>query len=206
MVSDEQLIHAFETVEAAQSDVFLTYFEFLTLACFVLFDAARLDLWILEIGLGGRLDAVNLIEPNVSIITSIGFDHQAYLGNSLEEIAVEKAGVMRERSPTFSAASNVQRTLLTEARRHRAELFWVDKVFDGNTLTLPSSGLVLDVSSARLPKSRLYLLALRWMRWAISHHHPLKKDSINRHYRANVSARDRWSKLHIGCGSQRVGM
>ena len=160
MVSDEQLIRAFETVKAAQSDIFLTYFEFLTLACFVLFDAASLDLWILEIGLGGRLDAVNLIEPDVSIITSIGFDHQAYLGNSLEEIAVEKAGVMRERTPTFSAASNVQRTLLTEARRHRAELFWVDQVFDGLTLTLPRSGLVLDVSSARLPKISVVLACL----------------------------------------------
>ena len=106
MVSDEQLIRAFETVEAAQSDVFLTYFEFLTLACFVIFDAARLDLWILEIGLGGRLDAVNVIDPDVSVITSIGFDHQTYLGNSLEEIG--KAGVMRERTPTFSAVSDVR--------------------------------------------------------------------------------------------------
>ncbi len=160
MVSDEQLIHAFETVEAAQSDVFLTYFEFLTLACFVLFDAARLDLWILEIGLGGRLDAVNVINPDVSIITSIGFDHQTYLGNSLEEIAAEKAGVMRERTPTFSAASNVRRTLLTEAQRYGAALFWVDQVFDGNTLTLPSSGLVLDVSSARLPRISVTLACL----------------------------------------------
>ncbi len=157
MVSDEQLIRAFEIVEAAKSDVFLTYFEFLTLACFVLFDTARLDLWILEIGLGGRLDAVNLIDPDVSVITSIGFDHQAYLGNSLEEIAVEKSGVMRERTPTFSAASNVQRTLLTEAQRHHAELFWVDQAFDGSTLTAPNSGLVLDVSSARLPRISIAL-------------------------------------------------
>ncbi|MEC9077266.1 MAG: Mur ligase family protein [Pseudomonadota bacterium] len=160
MVSDEKLIRAFETVEAAQSDVFLTYFEFVTLACFVLFDSARLDLWILEIGLGGRLDAVNLIDPDVSIITSIGFDHQTYLGNSLEEIAAEKAGVMRECTPTFSAASNVKRTLLTEAQRHDAVLFWVDQAFDGNTLTLPSSGLVLDVSSARLPRISVALACL----------------------------------------------
>jgi len=79
MVSDNQLVRAFETVEAAQSGVFLTYFEFLTLACFDLFDEAQLDLWILEIGLGGRLDAVNIIDPDVSLITSIGLDHQAYL-------------------------------------------------------------------------------------------------------------------------------
>ncbi|NCW74134.1 MAG: hypothetical protein EBW06_06050 [Gammaproteobacteria bacterium] len=111
MLSDDQLVRAFETVEAAQSGVFLTYFEFLTLACFVLFDEAKLDLWILEIGLGGRLDAVNIIDPDVSVITSIGLDHQAYLGNSLEAIASEKAGVMRGGIQTFSAAFNVRETL-----------------------------------------------------------------------------------------------
>ena len=78
----------------------------------------------------------------------------------MEEIAAEKAGVMRERTPTFSAASNVRRTLLTEAQRYGAALFWVDQVFDGNTLTLPSSGLVLDVSSARLPRISVTLACL----------------------------------------------
>ena len=77
-VSDAELVAAFGRVESARDSVFLTYFEFLTLAAFVIFQHHQLDLWILEIGLGGRLDAVNVIDPDVSVITSIGLDHQAY--------------------------------------------------------------------------------------------------------------------------------
>ena len=119
---------------------------------------------------------------------------------------MEKAGVMRERSPTFSAASNVQRTLLTEARRHRAELFWVDKVFDGNTLTLPHSGLVLDVSSARLPKISVVLacLAMDALGYLTS---PSIEEKLNQSsVTGRMSAHVIGGKLHIGCGSQRVGM
>ena len=160
MVSDNQLVRAFETVEAAQSGVFLTYFEFLTLACFDLFDEAQLDLWILEIGLGGRLDAVNIIDPDVSLITSIGLDHQAYLGDSLEAIASEKAGVMRHGIQTFSAASNVRHTLQIESQRYGAQLSWLDEAFDGRTVALPVSGLMLDVTGVYLPKPSVALACL----------------------------------------------
>jgi len=160
MVSDDQLVRAFETVEAAQSGIFLTYFEFLTLACFVLFDEAKLDLWILEIGLGGRLDAVNIIDPDVSVITSIGLDHQAYLGNSLEAIASEKAGVMRGGIQTFSAAFNVRETLIAESQRYDAHVSWLDANFDGRSISLPVSGLTLDISAAHLPKASIALACL----------------------------------------------
>jgi len=160
IVSDDQLIRAFETVESAQSGIFLTYFEFLTLACFVLFDEAQLDLWILEIGLGGRLDAVNIIDPDVSVITSIGLDHQAYLGDSIEAIASEKAGVMRKDVQTFSAASNVRETLNTEAARYSATLSWLDQAFDGCTLNLPIAGLQLDLSDGHLPNNSVALACL----------------------------------------------
>lgn len=160
MVSDDQLVHAFETVEASQSGVFLTYFEFLTLACFVLFDEADLDLWILEIGLGGRLDAVNIIDPDVSVITSIGLDHQAYLGDSLEAIACEKAGVMRQGVQTFSAASNVRETLNMEAEHYDASLSWLDESFDCCKLNLPRSGLQLDLSDGQLPNHSVALACL----------------------------------------------
>ena len=160
MLSDDQLFRAFETVEAAQSGVFLTYFEFLTLACFVLFDEAKLDLWILEIGLGGRLDAVNIIDPDVSVITSIGLDHQAYLGNSLEAIAAEKAGVMRRGIQTFSAAFNVRETLTAESQRYDAQLSWLGANFDGQSISLPVSGLTLDISAAHLPKASIALACL----------------------------------------------
>lgn len=103
-VTDILLCRAFARVEKARGDILLTYFEFTTLAALILFQEADLDLVILEVGLGGRLDAVNIVEPDISIITSIGFDHQHYLGNSLTEIAREKAGIMRPGKPTIIGA------------------------------------------------------------------------------------------------------
>jgi dihydrofolate synthase/folylpolyglutamate synthase len=90
-----ELVDAFEKIETARGATKLTFFEYNTLAALLLFDAAKLDAWVLEIGMGGRLDAVNVIEPDATVVVSIGFDHQEYLGDSLEEIAREKAGIFR---------------------------------------------------------------------------------------------------------------
>ncbi len=98
-VSEEQLLEHFHAVETARSSldeiVSLTYFEFTTLAILHLFASLKLDVVILEVGLGGRLDAVNIIDADCAIITSIDLDHTALLGNTRELIAVEKAGIMR---------------------------------------------------------------------------------------------------------------
>jgi len=94
-VSDEALLLAFERVEAARGDTSLTYFEFGTLAAFEVLAQARLDYAVMEIGLGGRLDAVNLLDADVAVITPIGLDHQEYLGPDLESIGREKAGIIR---------------------------------------------------------------------------------------------------------------
>ncbi|MDP9088176.1 MAG: bifunctional tetrahydrofolate synthase/dihydrofolate synthase [Pseudomonadota bacterium] len=91
----EELVAAFEKIEVARDSVALTFFEFNALAAFLILDAARLDAWVLEIGMGGRLDAVNIVDPDVSVVTSIGLDHQEYLGHTLEAIAREKAGIFR---------------------------------------------------------------------------------------------------------------
>ena len=77
----------------------LTFFEFNTLAALLVFEAAALDAWVLEIGMGGRLDAVNVVDPDVAVVVSIGFDHQEYLGTTLEAIAREKAGIFRKQRP-----------------------------------------------------------------------------------------------------------
>src|SRR6201996_4486496 len=90
-----ELTEAFERIEIARGTVALTFFEFNALAALLIFDGAALDAWVLEIGMGGRLDAVNVVEPDVSVVTSIGLDHQEYLGHTLEAIAREKAGVFR---------------------------------------------------------------------------------------------------------------
>jgi dihydrofolate synthase/folylpolyglutamate synthase len=91
----EELVAAFEKIEVARDSVGLTFFEFNALAALLVLDAARLDAWVLEIGMGGRLDAVNVVDPDVSVVTSIGLDHQEYLGHTLEAIAREKAGIFR---------------------------------------------------------------------------------------------------------------
>ncbi len=91
----EELVTAFERIEAARGAVALTFFEFNALAALLIFAAAKLDAWVLEIGMGGRLDAVNVVDPEVAVVTSIGLDHQEYLGDTLEAIAHEKAGIFR---------------------------------------------------------------------------------------------------------------
>ena len=94
-VDDESLLNVFELIDQKRGDTTLTYFEFATLSAFYLFSKADLDVAVLEVGLGGRLDATNIIDSDVSIITSIGIDHTEFLGDTIDSIALEKAGVMR---------------------------------------------------------------------------------------------------------------
>jgi dihydrofolate synthase / folylpolyglutamate synthase len=102
-VDDAGLIHAFERIELARGDTPLTYFEAGTLAALLIFADSSLDAAVLEVGLGGRLDAVNLIDADVALITSIGLDHQELLGTTLDAIAAEKAGVCRLKRPVVIA-------------------------------------------------------------------------------------------------------
>jgi dihydrofolate synthase / folylpolyglutamate synthase len=94
-VEDTQICAAFASVEEQRGDLPLTYFEFAALAALWIFKQAQVDVAILEIGLGGRLDAFNVIDADVAVITSIGLDHQAFLGDSLAAIGAEKAGILR---------------------------------------------------------------------------------------------------------------
>ena len=98
-VADQPLCAAFEAVEAARGDTPLTYFEFTTLAGLWLFRDSGADLAVLEVGLGGRLDAVNLIDADVAVVTSVGLDHTDWLGDSREKVAVEKLGIGRAGRP-----------------------------------------------------------------------------------------------------------
>jgi len=98
-VSDEALVSSFQQVERARGAVPLTYFEFGTLAALALLEPRELDVLILEIGLGGRLDAVNIADPDISVITSISLDHTDWLGDTLDAIGREKAGILREGRP-----------------------------------------------------------------------------------------------------------
>lgn len=102
-VDDARLLQAFAAVNDALQGISLTYFEFTTLAALWCFQQTELDYLILEVGLGGRLDAVNIIQPDWAVITSIGLDHQDYLGDTLDAIATEKCGILREDTPLICA-------------------------------------------------------------------------------------------------------
>lgn len=113
--SDAELVSAFEAIEAARADIALTYFEFGTLAALYLFARAGLDLAILEVGLGGRLDAVNILDADIAVITTVDLDHQAYLGNDRESIGFEKAGIMRPGRPCILGEKDPPSSVLRHA-------------------------------------------------------------------------------------------
>jgi dihydrofolate synthase / folylpolyglutamate synthase len=121
-VAAETLLPHFEAVEAARGDTSLTYFEFTLLAIARLLGAAALDLVILEVGLGGRFDAVNAFDGDCAVITSIDVDHVEFLGPDRESIGREKAGIMRSRRPVIVSDPMPPASLLDEARRIGAEL------------------------------------------------------------------------------------
>ena len=121
-VDDGALCQAFDAVEAARAQVPLTYFEFTTLAAFWLFQRAGLNLLVLEVGLGGRLDAVNLLDADVAVITSVGLDHQDWLGDTRDAIAREKAGVARAGRPLLYAEVDMPLSVEQEAARIGARL------------------------------------------------------------------------------------
>ncbi len=112
---DMALVAAFEAVEAVREDASLTYFEYGTLAALRLFADASLDLAILEVGLGGRLDAVNLVDPDVAVITTVDLDHQAFLGDDRETIGREKAGIARAWRPLVLGEDDPPASVLRHA-------------------------------------------------------------------------------------------
>jgi dihydrofolate synthase / folylpolyglutamate synthase len=122
LVGAAELVSAFERIEAARGEIGLTFFEFNTLAALLVFEAARLDAWVLEIGMGGRLDAVNVVDPDVAVVVSIGLDHQEYLGATLEAIGREKAGIFRRGRPAVFGSRDMPDVVEALARELGAPL------------------------------------------------------------------------------------
>ncbi|HEX7685562.1 MAG TPA: bifunctional tetrahydrofolate synthase/dihydrofolate synthase [Trinickia sp.] len=131
--TDAALLAHFEAVEAARTSlaepVSLTYFEFTTLAILHLFASSGLDAVILEVGLGGRLDAVNIVDADCAIVTSIDIDHTEYLGDTREKIAYEKAGIFRPGRPAICADPAPPQTLIDHAQAIGAELWLFGRDF-----------------------------------------------------------------------------
>jgi dihydrofolate synthase/folylpolyglutamate synthase len=132
MVSDQVFIDTFDQVEAARGDISMTYFEFTTLAICKLLADAKLDVVILEVGLGGRLDAVNVINADVSIVTSVDIDHVDYLGDTREKIGFEKAGIFRTGRTAICSDPLPPQSLIDHALEIGADLWLFGRDFNYN--------------------------------------------------------------------------
>jgi dihydrofolate synthase/folylpolyglutamate synthase len=133
MVSDELLCRSFELVEQARGDVALTYFEFGTLSALQILSDQSLDVAVLEVGLGGRLDAVNLLDADAALITSIDIDHRNWLGDDRDTIAREKAGILRSGQVAVCADENAPGSLLETAAGIPVNLLQATRDFGGSS-------------------------------------------------------------------------
>ncbi|PIT31753.1 bifunctional tetrahydrofolate synthase/dihydrofolate synthase [Snodgrassella alvi] len=129
-VADDLIVSAFEHIETARAEIPLTYFEFNTLAAVDVFIRQQVDVMILEVGLGGRLDAVNIFDADVAVITSVDLDHEAFLGDTVEKVAFEKAGIMRAGKPVICAQIPVPLSLSSHAAEVGADLLLLGRDFD----------------------------------------------------------------------------
>jgi dihydrofolate synthase/folylpolyglutamate synthase len=129
-VSEERLIQAFEWVQSHCNDVSLTYFEFTTLAILHVLSSSDLDVVVLEVGLGGRLDAVNIVDADCAILTSIDMDHMAYLGDTRELIGYEKAGIMRTGKVAVVSDPVPPQSVIDHAEKTGVDLWLVGKDFN----------------------------------------------------------------------------
>ena len=128
-VDDGSIVAAFERIEAARGEISLTYFEFNTLAAVDIFIQAQVDVMILEVGLGGRLDAVNVFDADVAVVTSVDLDHQAFLGDTIEQVGFEKAGVFRTGKPAICGQNPPPESLRQHAEQIGAALLLIQRDF-----------------------------------------------------------------------------
>ncbi len=155
-ISDQDLCKAFCLIEQGRGSIQLTYFEMTTLAALWHFKQHKLDLIILEVGLGGRLDATNIIDSDLAIITTIDLDHQQYLGSTKEAIGYEKAGILRANKPFVYADKNPPKTIVDQALALGTKAYFMDEDYN---FCLVEESLELNFQGIRvkLPKPKLHL-------------------------------------------------
>lgn len=156
-VTDSALVNAFETIESTRGNITLTYYEYTTLAALLILMAEQPDVIILEVGLGGRLDATNIIDADVAVITTIDLDHQAFLGNTREAIGFEKAGIMRANSVVVVGDTNPPNSLVAHASNiganayFREQSFTIEQASNDTWHWCSSAGKFSDLSSCKIP-------------------------------------------------------
>jgi dihydrofolate synthase/folylpolyglutamate synthase len=162
LISQSMLCDIFEQIDNSRKDpvqglIDLTYFEFATLAALKAFSNQKVDVVILEVGLGGRLDAVNVIDADVAVITSIGLDHQAWLGDTKEKIAFEKAGIFRTNKPAIIGEETPQQSMLEYAEQIGANLICrgEDFIFDEPSGLISIQSQQFSAKNAKIPKQNV---------------------------------------------------
>ena len=128
-IDDDALIAAFELIEQKRGSTSLSYYEYTTLAALLIVQKQQPDFLILEVGLGGRLDATNIIDADIAVLTTIDLDHQAFLGNTREKIGLEKAGIMRANTLAVVGDLNVPKSVVEYAEEINANVYYRNKQF-----------------------------------------------------------------------------
>ena len=129
VLSDNTHAKAFSFIEQHRGEISLTEFEFSTLAALKIFADKSMDVVILEVGMGGRLDSTNIVKPDVSVITTIDIDHQAFLGDNREDIGFEKAGIFRVNTPAIVGDLNTPQSVMNHAKSIGAHLYCANNEF-----------------------------------------------------------------------------
>jgi len=129
-VGDDELLSAFATIDAARDGISLTFFEWNALAAFVAFTRAHVDVAVLEVGMGGRLDAVNLLDADAAAVVSVGLDHREWLGDTVEAIGAEKAAIFRAGRPAIFGGRQVPQSVIASAAAAGARLKRIGTDFD----------------------------------------------------------------------------
>lgn len=177
-VTDAEICAAFEKIATAADNISLTYFEYGTLAALEIFKQRQVDFLVLEVGLGGRLDAVNIVAPDLAIITSIALDHQDWLGDTRELIGAEKAGILRAGKPFVCADLEPPQSVLDIAARLQVQAYfngrdfhykaagrhwqWTGKTAQGDSLTLAQMAQPhLPLPSMAAALQALFILDIR---------------------------------------------
>lgn len=152
--SDRALIEAFCAIDKARGEISLTFFEYATLAALMIFKQSVLDLVLLEVGLGGRLDATNIVDADMSVVTSVDIDHQEYLGDTRELVGREKAGIFRSGCPAIVGEPDLPTSIVEVAQQLDADLLAVGDAFDyvQQVGSWDFKGVILSLSGLPIPQ------------------------------------------------------
>ena len=169
-ISDDALCRAFTLIEQTRGLIHLTYFEMATLAALLTFKQSKLDVIILEVGIGGRLDATNIVDADLAVITTVDFDHEDYLGNTIEAIGFEKAGILRQNQMAIYADVTIPASIVRRAQDLNVNIMRLNQDYsyeiDNNQLNVSfASGesIALPIPNLHLNAAVAGVVASQWL-------------------------------------------